>query len=444
MRHPHGLRAAAGGGLQDPEIGSAYEGGFYAGKIRYQGIIWYLIVAPRATGASGTGYTLTTMYAWKTTNTITAGTLSDINGQSNTAAMVTAGIANHPAGQFCTTLNINGFTDWYLPARLELDAAYKTLKPTTTANNTSWGINPYLIPPQTTNHATGDPAQTTVTDFQSTGSEPFVADAHWSSVHTPDGAGGPSAWRLLFNDGQQSTTGTLEGTGGMTFPRRVRAFRRVISPIQTDPLNPLGLLPGDSLEGGLFAGYISHTADGVPTHALIVAPRATGASGTGYTITTMLQWKTSGTTTAGTTSSFDGAANTAAMVTAGINNHPAANFCVDLSIGGYSDWYLPARYELDIAYYHLKPTTGSNNTSWGINDYSVPKRTANNTAGDPAQTSVTAFKDTGSEPFVAANHWSSTESSSTNALIVVFNTGGQSNLSKTNSTRVRAFRKLAL
>jgi hypothetical protein len=159
----------------------------------------------------------------------------------------------------------------------------------------------------------------------------------------------------------------------------------------------------------------------------------------------MLQWKTSGTTTAGTTSSFDGAANTAAMVTAGINNHPAAKFCVDLSIGGYSDWYLPARYELDIAYYHLKPTTTSNNTSWGINDYSVPKRTANYTAGDPAQTSVTAFKDTGSEPFIADVHWASTEISSTNAWIVLFTSGNQSNFSKDGTTRrVRAFRRIAL
>jgi len=94
------------------------------------------------------------------------------------------------------------------------------------------------------------------------------------------------------------------------------------------------LQPGDPLEGGYFAGYISHTADGVATHALIVAPAATGATGTGYTLTTNLQWKTSNSTTAGTTSPFDGAANTAAMVTAGIAAHPAANFCVGLSIGG--------------------------------------------------------------------------------------------------------------
>jgi hypothetical protein len=209
-----------------------------------------------------------------------------------------------------------------------------------------------------------------------------------------------------------------------------------------DFLNPNNI--GKPVEGGFFAGLISHTANSVPTHALIVAPRATGASGTGYTLTINYQWKTANTTTTGTTSSFDGAANTAAMVTAGIASHPAAEFCVNLSIGGFTDWYLPARYELDIAYENLKPTTTSNNTSSGINPYSVPERTVNRTAGDPAQTSVSAFQSTGSEPFVAGLHWSSTELSSTNAWDLLFTDGRQLNDAKTNFDRVRAFRKLAL
>jgi hypothetical protein len=125
-------------------------------------------------------------------------------------------------------------------------------------------------------------------------------------------------------------------------------------------------------------------------------------------------------------------------------SHPAAQFCEGLSIGGYSDWYLPARYELDIAYENLKPTTDSNNTSWGINPYSVPERTVNRTAGAPARTSVAAFQSGGAEAFVAGIHWSSTENSSTNAWRLNFLNGDQSNLNKTFIERVRAFRKLAL
>jgi hypothetical protein len=161
-------------------------------------------------------------------------------------------------------------------------------------------------------------------------------------------------------------------------------------------------------------------------------------------LTTMLQWKTATTATAGTTSVFDGAANTAAIVTAGIANHPAAQFCVNLSIGGATDWYLPARWELDIAYFHLKPTTAVNVTSWGDNPYSVPRRDSKYTADVPPQTSITAFQDTNAEPFIGSTHWSSTENAATNAWILNFASSGQSFVNKTNSIRVRAFRRIAL
>lgn len=200
---------------------------------------------------------------------------------------------------------------------------------------------------------------------------------------------------------------------------------------------------GEPFGGGYFAGYISHTADGNPTHALIVAPRATGATGTGYTLTTNLAWKTTNTTTAGTTSSFDGAANTAAMVTAGIADHPAAQFCVNLSIGGFTDWYLPSRYELDIAYFNLKPGTAGNNTLIGINDYSVPKRSTNYTATYPAQTILTAFN-TSLEAFVAQYHWSSTQQSASAALTLNFFNSEQNNPVKITNNQVRAFRRIAL
>jgi len=195
---------------------------------------------------------------------------------------------------------------------------------------------------------------------------------------------------------------------------------------------------GDAYEGGFFAGLISSTANGVATHGLIVAPSASGYNGK-----STLRWKTTTTSTAGTTSAFDGAANSAAM-----NNvfHPAAQYCEGLSIGGYSDWYLPALFELDLAYQLLKPTTGSNATSWGINDYSVPKRTVNRTAGAPAQTSIAAFQSGGAEAFVDDFHWSSTEteSSPTTAWILGFGNGVQTNDLKDSLRYVRAFRKFAL
>jgi len=207
---------------------------------------------------------------------------------------------------------------------------------------------------------------------------------------------------------------------------------------------------GTSYEGGFFAGTISHTANGVATHALIVAPAATGATGTSYTLTTMKQWKTSNTTTAGTTSTYDGAANQAAIVTAGINDHPAAEFCENLSIGGYTDWYLPAPLELEIIYFNLKPTTDTNDTSYGANAYSVPARGSNHTSGDPAQTTVTAFQTGNSEAFPGdqlGGHISSQEKDADQyeyRNFVKFNLDFGDYDFKTTLMRVRAIRKVSL
>jgi hypothetical protein len=163
----------------------------------------------------------------------------------------------------------------------------------------------------------------------------------------------------------------------------------------------------------------------------------------------MLQWKNARTSTAGTTSMFDGAANTAAMVAAGIADHPAAQFCVNLNIGGFTDWYLPAIQELDIAYFNLKPTTAANATTpgYGINDYSVPQRTSNYTASNPTQTYVAAFGG-GSEQFVANYHWASTQHDTDEAWYYLFTNGisGSFNGFKDSTSlfRTRAFRRIAL
>ena len=109
---------------------------------------------------------------------------------------------------------------------------------------------------------------------------------------------------------------------------------------------------GDAYEGGFFAGQISVAGNGVASHNLVIAPKATGQSAN-------LQWKT--VNTAGDpTSLIDGPANSAYMNS---GTYPMAQFCENLSIGGYTDWYMPAYNELEVCYYNLKPTTTSNNAS---------------------------------------------------------------------------------
>ena len=197
------------------------------------------------------------------------------------------------------------------------------------------------------------------------------------------------------------------------------------------------LLIGAAYEGGFFAGYISHTADSVATHGLIVAPSASGYNGGAPIL-----WKTTDTSTPGTSSEFNGSVNSANMNNA---SHPAAQYCEGLTIGGYSDWYMPAVYEIDIAFQNLKPSTAVNSTIWGINPYSVPERTVNRTAGAPAQTSIAAFQSGGAEAFLLQNHWTSTELIATEARIIQLINGYQGNATKTYATLiVRAFRKFAL
>lgn len=188
--------------------------------------------------------------------------------------------------------------------------------------------------------------------------------------------------------------------------------------------------------GGYYAGaniVVSGT-----TYALIVAPAAQGGQSSG------LQWKTSQTTTSGTTSINDGLANTNAMIAAGASSHPAARFCDNLTINGYTDWYLPSKDELEICYRYLKPTNNTNTTSSGTNNSSIPAG-AQYTSTNPAQTSVAIFQTGNSEAFSSTNYyWSSTEYSALNSWFQVFNSGDQGYLTKTGNCYVRAVRRVAI
>jgi hypothetical protein len=191
---------------------------------------------------------------------------------------------------------------------------------------------------------------------------------------------------------------------------------------------------GAAYEGGFFAGQISVAGNGVASHNLVIAPKSSGQSGT-------LDWKTSTTSTSGTSSVIDGPTNSANMNDA---SHPAAQFCEGLTIGSFSDWYMPAKNEFEVCYYNLKPTTTSNNTSSGTNTNAVPSRGSNYTSGTPAQTSATDFQTGNTEAFNAAIYWTSTQATSSNAWFQNFGDGEQDTTGKTSGFRVRAIRRVAV
>lgn len=196
---------------------------------------------------------------------------------------------------------------------------------------------------------------------------------------------------------------------------------------------------GSAFGGGFFAGQIG--VSGVATHNLVIGPVASAES-------SGKQYKNANTATAGADSVIDGPQNTADIVADGNSTvYPAGHFCNDLVIGGFSDWYMPAKNELEVCYYNLKPTTTSNNTSSGTNTNAVPSRGSNYTAGTPAQTSATDFQSTGAEDFAALRYWSSTESlvnAGPYASYQTFDNGYQGIDLKTVSFRVRAVRRVAV
>ena len=121
-----------------------------------------------------------------------------------------------------------------------------------------------------------------------------------------------------------------------------------------------GLVIGQAFEGGYYAGTITYGTDAwLPgssgaQYNLVMAPKASGEA------STIKQYKTSDTcdgaesTQTSAQASWDGYHNTYTSVIGSSNAHPAANYCQALTIGGYSDWYLGARYESDLAFGNLR------------------------------------------------------------------------------------------
>jgi hypothetical protein len=210
------------------------------------------------------------------------------------------------------------------------------------------------------------------------------------------------------------------------------------------------LVIGEPFEGGYFMGSIITAGK---TYALIVAPKAEGE--------TTLPWKKGWSATPGTLSLNDGLANSEAM-----NNdeHPAAQWCRSLKIGGKDDWCLPSRDDLELMYRNGKPTTDENYVyanrakAWGVKpgDYNGVDESGNGhnassvPAGDaytkqvPAQTTAPAFRDGEPEAFDARWYWSSTEFGSVGAWYQHFGDGFQDNDFKYLEGRCRAVRKVLI
>jgi hypothetical protein len=199
-------------------------------------------------------------------------------------------------------------------------------------------------------------------------------------------------------------------------------------------------------QGGYFAGTIDYSGgSGTQVYNLVLSDKSSE---------TLIEYGS--TNGLSSTSAFDGFLNTQA-----INNssYPAAQYARSLSLNGFTDWYIPAYFEMQILLYNFKPHTGENfigsNTeygSYGINPYSVPP-TLPYTETSPAQNKKSIFRADGSQAFdngAVSAYWTSTQrggiftSQNYTGIFRDSNYGQFGSLFKDSVIFVRTIRKVAV
>ena len=178
-------------------------------------------------------------------------------------------------------------------------------------------------------------------------------------------------------------------TAGTTYHFRVKAVNSLGTTNGNDMTFTPGYVIGQNANGGIIF-YI----DGTGLHGLVSAPsdQSTG-----------VDWYWGGFTTTGATATAlgTGMANTNTIVATQPAGVYAAKLCYDLVLGGYSDWYLPSKDELNLLYLNKS----------SVGDFATPA------------------------------YWGSSETSTNAAWCQFFDSGAQSsNHPKTDQHAVRAIR----
>jgi len=164
-----------------PAIGDSFGGGFFAGEMTVAGQLYALVVAPKADGEK-------MELEYRSSGSGPDGSSSDYDGLANSETLDNS---NYPAAQFCRSLKIGGFDDWYLPSRDELAMICRNLGPN---------------------------RDTTPDLFKSGNSEAFKDAWYWSS--TENASYSNYAWIVGFYDGGQGFNNKFTING-------VRAVRRI-------------------------------------------------------------------------------------------------------------------------------------------------------------------------------------------------------------------------
>ena len=283
---------------------------------------------------------------------------------------------------------------------------------------------------------------------------------------------------MIWNQATQSTTSTTIATGTQAFAvadMSVAPFAYVGQQLEVrSRANPANKMAGtvSAITATSIAMNITSTGGSgtfsdwsiMCRYRIIVAPKASGENAG-------IALKNSDTAMpVATQTPSEGWLATNAMRNADTATvYPAAHWARSLNIGGRTDWYIPARDELELCWRNLKPTTAANNVSnrslsaynyatlgaygdtaatQGLNPNSSPAGAVYTTT-NPAQVANTAFRTGGAEAFVYGGggnsyYWGSSEYSASHAWGQYWQSsfpGNQINFGKTNPNRVRAVRR---
>jgi hypothetical protein len=266
------------------------------------------------------------------------------DGYSNTEIIVSNCVTAGIAAKVCWDAATGGYTDWFLPSLDEMSALYASKGILGGfASTTYWTSTEYINP--------GDPGN------------------------------------LSWPQNYAITLSILSGFPGIAQKANTYGIRPIRNFLQV----------GDYYQGGYIA-YIFKPGDAgyVPgqTHGLIASEFDNAASNTWYNGSYIATGATA-------TGIGVGNTNTTTIVTAqgGVTTY-AARTCDIYSYGGYTDWFLPTKDELNQMY---------------VNRAYIPG--------------------------LAGSYWSSSEIDTNNAWIQNLGTGAQSSAGKNMSYKVRAVRK---
>ena len=436
---------------------------------------YYLHVRHRGNSNGVSSYsnvvTLYVLAASVETPTITSPDSGILNYNSPNVTFTSSAFA------YLGTFDAHASSDWQLSTDSEFGTIVQSVSASTT-NKTSWTVSglsvatTYYARVRYTGSTNGTSSYsevwdvTTISEFSS-----YIATPTATPAAFGDALEGGFYTGRIWNEVVQSASSFSLTTGQKTFIVADMTSIPLVYQGQSlevrsrnNPANKMFATVAQAGSTNLVLNVTSVAGSGtfadwsiMALYRIIVAPKATGETSAIY--------KTSiDAAPAACITLSEGRKATLAMVAAGNSTvYPAAHFCNNLNIASRTDWYMPARDELELIWRNLKPVSGSNYTgadrqnavdyknlgspgdtsvNTGTNVNTAPVGAAY-TASAPAQVAAGKNFRTGETEALSASttYWSSSEYQSANAWYMQTSDGRQYANAKNGSMPVRAVRR---